>query len=183
MDVLFIKGSARDDSVTSKLAGIAAGAMPDANVTVMRPYEMNIRHCTGCGSCTGSGVCVMDDDMHLIYRAVENSDIVIVSTPVYFSGPSSIIKQVIDRFHCVWVAGRTGTKKRTAALIAAGGRGSPIFSNTVSIAKAFAATIGAEWAGELTVCGTDSMGDIPEDTVREAYSFGPRIVQRHLGRV
>jgi multimeric flavodoxin WrbA len=179
MDVLFITGSARDDGITAKLCSIVASAMPSSNVVVIRPHEMDVRHCNGCGYCAATGRCVIKDDMHRIYQAVEDSDIVIISTPVYFSGPSSIMKQVIDRFQCVWSAGKEKAKDRTAALIVAGGDPSPIFSNTVSIAKAFAATIGAKWAGELKVSGTDGMNEIPEDLSREARSFGSQIALKH----
>ncbi|MDR0791528.1 MAG: hypothetical protein LBE47_03205, partial [Methanomassiliicoccaceae archaeon] len=55
------------------------------------------------------------------------------------------------------------------------GSPSPVFSNTISIAKAFAMTVGAEWLGELTIRGTDSMTEVPEELFREAYSFGSRI--------
>jgi hypothetical protein len=34
----------------------------------------------------------------------------------------------------------------------------------------------------LKVSGTDGMTDIPEDIVREAYSFGSRTVSKHHGR-
>ena len=179
MNVLFIKGSARDDGITAKLCELAASAMPSAKISMMSPHKMDIQHCTGCGSCKRSGKCIIKDDMRKIYKAVEENDVIIISTPVYFSGPSSIIKQVIDRFQCVWVSGKGKPRNKTAALIAAGGDKSPIFSNTISITKAFAMTIGAEWAGELKVSGTDGMAELSDDIVKEACSFGSKIARKH----
>jgi multimeric flavodoxin WrbA len=180
MNVLFITGSARQNGITAKLSNIAASAMPDADVTVIRPHGMYIGHCKGCGSCARSGKCSINDDMNLIYQAVADADIVIIATPIYFSGPSSIIKQVIDRFQCVWASGAgIAGKKRTAALIAAGGDPVPIFGNAVSIAKAFAKTIGAEWAGELTVSNTDGMIEIPDAITNETRSFAQKIISKH----
>ncbi|MDR0198830.1 MAG: flavodoxin family protein [Methanomassiliicoccaceae archaeon] len=181
MNVLFITGSAREGGITAKLCDIVASAMPGADITFVRPHEMDIRHCSGCGSCAASGKCTIGDDMHRIYQMVAASDIVILATPIYFSGPSSIMKQVIDRFQCVWATGKGKRKDRTAALIAAGGDAAPIFSNAVSIAKAFAVTIGARWAGELKASGTDGMKEIPEDLAREARSFGSDIASKHPG--
>ena len=177
MKILFITGSARKNSITAELCGIAASAIPDADVTYIRPDGMRIEHCTGCGICSSAERCVVSDDMHIIYDAVEKNEVIVLATPVYFSGPSSIMKQVIDRFQCLWV--RRRTKNRFAALIAAGGHERPVFSNTVSIAKAFAASIGAEWLGELTVSGTDNIRDIPESLFREAYSFGSAIAAKY----
>jgi multimeric flavodoxin WrbA len=118
--------------------------------------------------------------MHKIYDAVEKNDIIILATPIYFSGPSSILKQVIDRFQCVWTVSKGKKRGKTAALIAAGGSPSPVFANTISIAKAFAMTVGAEWSGELTISGTDGIKEIPEEMFREAYSFGSRTAVSRL---
>jgi len=181
MNVLFITGSARDNGITAKLCSIVASAMPDANIFFARPHRMDIEHCTGCGSCAASGKCVMNDDMNEIYKAAEKADIIVLATPIYFSGPSSMMKQVIDRFQCIWNAGKGRTKSKTAALIAAGGDPVPIFQNTVSIAKAFAATVGAEWAGELRVSDTDGMKEIPEHIAAEARRFASAIVSKHSG--
>jgi len=182
MNVLFITGSARSNGITAKLCDIAASAMPGADVTVIRAHESDIKHCTGCGSCAASGKCVIKDDMGKIYRAADNADVIVLATPIYFSGPSSIMKQVIDRFQCVWSAGKGKKKKgKNVALIAAGGDPVPVFQNTISIAKAFASTVGAEWAGELKVSDTDGMKEIPENVIREAQRFGSDIVKKYSG--
>jgi len=173
MKVLFITGSGRTESVTTKLCEMTASAMPGAETTIIRPHMMRVAHCTGCGECS-SGECVADDDMHRIYSEVERSDIIILATPVYFSGPSSIMKQVIDRFQCVWSKG-VGDRDKAVALIAAGGHSAPVFSNTISIAKAFAATIGARWAGELTLCGTDYTGSA-NDLAERTKAFASEVI-------
>jgi multimeric flavodoxin WrbA len=182
MNVLFIVGSARKDSISAKLCEAAASSMPDAKITFMRPHDMKIEHCVGCGRCASSGICVKEDDMRIIYDAVDSNDVIILATPVYFSGPSSIIKQAIDRFQCVWVRPKNGTKDKLVGLIAVGGARSPIFTNTVSIAKALAMTVDAEWAGELTVSDTDGTREVTDDMVRGACSFGSHIFSKYLER-
>ena len=182
MNVLFITGSARSNGITAKLCDTVADAMPDANVTVMRAHELDIKHCTGCSSCAASGKCAINDDMGRIYSTADNADIIVLATPVYFSGPSSIMKQIIDRFQCVWAAGKGKKRKgKSVALIVAGGDPVPVFQNTISIAKAFASTVGAEWAGELKVSDTDGMKEIPENVIREAQRFGSDIVKKYSG--
>jgi multimeric flavodoxin WrbA len=183
MNILFITGSARSDSITAKLCDIAASAMSDSNITFMKLHGMRIEHCNGCDSCSPSGICVIRDDMHNIYEAVVKNDVIVIATPIYFSGPSSMMKQMIDRFHCVWIADKGKKKGKKAALITAAGSPSPVLSGTVSIAKAFAMTVGAEWIGELAVNGTDGMTDIPENIFKEAYSFGSRIVLAYSEKV
>ncbi|MCL2607933.1 MAG: flavodoxin family protein [Methanomassiliicoccaceae archaeon] len=183
MDVLFIAGSARDDGMTSRLCDMVGSsisdAAPNAKLMFIRLHEMDIKHCTACGSCSHSGRCVIDDDMHQVYKAVNDSDVIVLAVPIYFSGPSSIIKQAIDRFQCVWATGPR-KKSKAVALIAAGGGDSPVFSNTVSITKAFAITIGAEWIGELTVSGTDLLEGIPNDLKEKAQRLGSAVASRIL---
>ena len=181
MNVLFIAGSAREGSLTAKLCRIAASAMHDSHIEYIMPHEMHIGHCTGCGKCSAANNCVIEDDMHKIYSAVERNDVIILATPVYFSGPSSVIKQVIDRFQCFWVK-REGKKKRYAALITAGGGDAPVFSGVLSSAKAFAAAAGAEWIGELMVCGTDGITSVPEDLSERAHDFGSMIAAEYQER-
>lgn len=176
MNILFIVGSAKKDGITAKLCDIAASAMKNADVSLIYPIDMDIAHCTGCDLCSGSGKCVIDDDMDAIYKAVGGSDAIILATPIRFSGPSSIIKQVIDRFQCVWLASNDNSKRKVAGLIAAGGSPSPIFAATVSISKAFAATVGADWKYELKVGDTDSIIEIPEGLAAEARAFGESII-------
>lgn len=183
MNVLFITGSGRKDSITTRLSEIASSALPGAEISFIRPYGMHLEHCNGCGYCSSAGRCRIDDDMSIIYNAAERSDIVILATPVYFSGPSSMMKLIIDRFQCVWVNKSVKRKHRTAALITAGGQCEPVFSNTVSIAKAFAATVGAAWGGALTVRDTDGIGEIPEELCCGTVRFVQDLVRTHLGKV
>ena len=183
MKVLFITGSGRRDGVTSSLCGIVSSAMPDAEIMIMRLHTMNIFHCTGCGSCSDTGRCVIGDDMHKIYEAVDENDVIVLATPVYFSGPSSIMKQMIDRFQAVWARDRKNNdvknkKEKFAALISAGGQISPKFENIISISKAFASVIGAEWIGELLVGGTDGSKEVSKDAADDAYGFGRTIAER-----
>jgi len=183
MNVLFIIGSAKKDGITAKLCDLASLSMKNENVSFLYPIDMDISHCTGCNSCSTSGKCVIDDDMDAIYKAVDDSDAVILATPVHFSGPSSILKQVIDRFQCIWLTDKGKAKDKVAGLIVNGGSPSPIFSNTVSIAKAFANTVGAEWIAELKVGDTDNITDVPEELTAEAREFGERIIAAASGIV
>ncbi|MDR2866379.1 MAG: flavodoxin family protein [Methanomassiliicoccaceae archaeon] len=181
MNVLFIVGSARKESITMELCKAAASSIYDAEVKFIRPHEMHIDHCTGCRKCR-DGACVIDDDMSAIHDAAEKSDMIIFATPVYFSGPTSIIKQVADRFQSIWEQnGYKGTKSRTAALICVGGRDRPVFSGVIPVFKALAMTIGAAWAGELTIGGTDKMKELPDRILEEAQKFGDAVSRAHRG--
>jgi len=171
MDALILVGSARKSGSTSILCSKAADALTASgvNVRIMYPYDMDINHCTNCNTCQDLRRCVMDDGMSDIYRAVICSEILLLGTPVHFSGISSILKQVVDRFQCAWH--NPLKHKRIVGVIADGGTADPYFNNIISEMRAFSNTINGKWAGSVTVRETD-IGGLNEINFRDAYNFG-----------
>lgn len=69
----------------------------ELKATCYEASKVNIKNCTGCGNCFANGRCVLTDDMQIIKKAMENSDIIILATPVYFHQVSGSTKTFIDR--------------------------------------------------------------------------------------
>ncbi len=161
MKALIVCGSGNPEGFTEAMCQGAERALRSEGweVCTVRPYGMDIRHCSGCSGCRGSGRCVVRDDMDTVYGLFGESDLLILATPVHFSGPSSILKAVVDRFNPCWYG--KGDHPRACAALMCGGGENPVFGNTVSMMKALSATAGMEWAGELCLGGTDS-GDKAE---------------------
>jgi len=133
---------------------------------ILFPIEMNIAHCTGCGSCSEGGVCNICDDMDIFYKAFMKSDMLVLATPIHFSGPSSVIKAVIDRFQPIWF--KKGEHPSFAAALLSGGGVSPNYKNTISIFKAFSITAEMKWLGHLEISDTDKNGS---QDVANSFSF------------
>ncbi|MCL2149230.1 MAG: flavodoxin family protein, partial [Methanomassiliicoccaceae archaeon] len=146
MRALVVCGS-RDGGFTSEMCRSFAEGLASRGVAsgVIFPIDMDIRHCTGCGLCSADGECVIADGMGEVYEAFRGSDLLALASPTRFSGPSSAIKTVIDRFQPAWFKDR-GHPGSAVGLLS-GGSPSPRFSNTVSVFKALAATTGMEWLG------------------------------------
>ncbi len=136
-------------------------------VEVVYPINMDISHCTGCGSCENGRGCVIDDDMSRIYDSFETSDIVIMCTPIHYSGPSSVMKTVIDRFQTLWPRGSAGP--RYMACMMCGGDAEPEFRGAMYVFKALAITAGSKWLGDLSISGTDSKS--PSEIREECRGF------------
>ncbi len=103
--ILAIYGSPRRNGNTDQLMEeMLAGISRDGGVEISRVYvsEMNIQPCNGCSKCENTGVCDLVDDMQDIYPLLEESKIIIVSSPVYFYGLTSQLKALIDRTHVFW---------------------------------------------------------------------------------
>jgi multimeric flavodoxin WrbA len=132
---------------------------------------MDVGHCTGCDRCSEEGICWISDDMAVFYKGFRYSDLLVLATPTHFSGPSSAIKTVIDRFQPIWFKKRKHPKYAVALL--SGGGASPNFDNTLSIFKAFSATAGMNWLGHLGIPDTDRM-EI-SDVSAMSFDYGKEI--------
>ncbi len=59
---------------------------------------LSIRECDGCHVCWHGKGCAKHDDMHELYPRIAESDAVVFGTPVYWYGPTALMKAFIDRF-------------------------------------------------------------------------------------
>jgi len=126
--------------------------------------ELNIGHCRGCNACQkNGGECVIIDDMVSIYESINHCDITVMATPIYFSGPSSYMKQMIDRCQCIWMRESEMRTDSLGIMIAVSGQKEANFKNTASIIKSFFKTIGSVWAGDLIFPGYDECGELEAD--------------------
>jgi multimeric flavodoxin WrbA len=166
MHVLIVCGSADPEGTTASMCQVAEDAVRECGSVpeIVFPGGMRIGHCTGCEGCRG-GECVIDDDMRAVSEAFERSDLVILASPIHFSGPSSLIKTVMDRFQFYWCSGRIHGGRIAAMLC--GGSPEPRFHCAVYIMRAFSITLGMEWCGHLEASHTDGKGFVlPEDEIR-----------------
>ena len=59
--------------------------------------DKNIGYCTGCGECYLTHKCVQDDDMTQLLDKMIDSDVIVLSTPIYFYSMDAQLKTLIDR--------------------------------------------------------------------------------------
>ncbi|MCK9323659.1 MAG: flavodoxin family protein [Candidatus Methanomethylophilaceae archaeon] len=175
MKALIICGSGNKDGFTAEMCRAIAEGMQskDIDSEIIYPLDFNIAHCTGCQLCDTFGKCVLKDDMFQIYERFEDADLLILATPIRFSGPTSIIKMVIDRFQPYWF--NKGKHPKYVAGLMCGGSTEPKFSNTMSIFKAFGITTEMQWVGELKISDTDSIKI--EDVSNLSYDFGKELAR------
>jgi multimeric flavodoxin WrbA len=98
--ILTVVGSPRQGGNTEILVTkIAEGAQAaGAGVETVSLGELQIRECDGCHACWRGRPCSKKDDMCLLYPKIGASDTVVFGTPVYWYGPTALMKAFIDRF-------------------------------------------------------------------------------------
>ena len=74
------------------------GAEENGN-TIEKIYLSNnkIENCRGCLACQKIGHCVIKDDMTEILTKMQDADVVVFATPVYFYGMCGAMKTFLDR--------------------------------------------------------------------------------------
>ena len=102
--VLILMGSPRKHGNTAKLAAeFAKGARESgAEVTEITLKDKSFGDCLGCCACQNNGGrCVQKDDMQEIYAAMQENDVIVLASPVYFYTWTSLMKRAIDRTFAV----------------------------------------------------------------------------------
>ncbi len=99
---------------------ILDGAM-GLSTNIINYYNLNsARSFTGCNACEGckkSGKCVLNDGLTGVLEDIVHADVVIISTPVYFFGPSAQLKALIDRMYSFCVQGDKNPLKGKKAIL------------------------------------------------------------------
>ncbi len=83
-------------------------------VTLLHVKDYSLRPCTGCESCFHTGKCVIRDDMHIFYEAIDAADILVLASPLYFYSVTSDLKLVMDRAQPYWE--RTQRQRNTEGM-------------------------------------------------------------------
>ena len=125
--------------------------------------KLKINHCMGCNKCNvGDFECVYKDDMDYVNKSIEEADLVILATPIYFNSMTSIMKVMIDRCQRLYnmkVNNNIVFKEKKGIVIAtAGSRNSKSFEALENISKYFFLSINAKVVKRLFIDSMDDKG-------------------------
>lgn len=119
-------GSPRADGRCARYATDLAAR--EANAQLLSVAGLRIAGCTGCEACRAWAPeirCAFDDDMGIVYRALSEARCVTVAAPLYFAGPPSQLKALLDRLQPHFWAETRKLPKRPARLVVFGEGGDP----------------------------------------------------------
>lgn len=99
LKALGILGSPRKYGNASKMLDAALGELENKGFETEKVYlqSKKINYCIGCGTCLAKGKCVQRDDMDELKTVVEESDVIILASPVYYLNVTAQMKTFIDR--------------------------------------------------------------------------------------
>ena len=101
MKILALKGSPRGRGNSTIMMNnfISGFEESGADINIFGPDDLDIYPCRGCLRCNILKRCsVRGDDWQELSELILNSDIIAISSPVYFFNFPSDLKRIIDRF-------------------------------------------------------------------------------------
>jgi multimeric flavodoxin WrbA len=79
---------------------ILSGASDNgADTQMFNLADMDITPCTGCKTCKKNGICILDDDMQKLYDEIQNSDAIVLGSPIYMWQVTAQTKAFVDRLY------------------------------------------------------------------------------------
>ena len=121
MDILILNGSPREQGNTvTMIEAFSEGAKKNGHkITVVDVCKKNIAGCLGCEHChtKGEGVCIQQDDMKEIYKALESAEMLVVASPIYYFGYTGQLQCAIHRTYAI---GKPKKLEKTMLILSSG---------------------------------------------------------------
>lgn len=100
-NILIVNSSFLKGSNSEALAlQFAKGAIERGhNVKTINLKDLDLKFCIGCLACQKKGKCVLKDGINDLLPIVQNADILVFATPVYYYCMSGQLKTFLDRLN------------------------------------------------------------------------------------
>ena len=101
--ILVVQGGGRPNGNTAQLVNAFIKGVKDAGneAEVVSLNRLKVNGCLGCNACRYNKPCVQKDDFADIVAKMEEADMVVFASPLYFWTISARLKAFIERFYCI----------------------------------------------------------------------------------
>ena len=179
-NILVITGSPRKDGNTDLLAkAFIEGAEKSGNkVMLFDAGKAKISGCVACNTCFTKGkACSFNDDFDKLAPMLENADMVVFCTPLYWFTFSAQLKAAIDRMYSFQFGKKELKVKEAILMVCAGTDDLNEFAGIVSDYNLITHYLGWKNREILKVADVNEVGDIKNtDALEKAKKIGESIV-------
>jgi multimeric flavodoxin WrbA len=179
--VLVIKGSPRENGNSSILADKAGDGARAAGAEVesFSLHRMDIRPCDACDTCQETGVCVLKDDMQLLYPKLQHAEAIIIASPIYWFTMSAQTKLFIDRWYALESTKGNALRGKQFGILLTYGDSDPYKSGAINAIRTFQDMlryIGGNITGMVYGTAMD-IGDVQKqpELIEQAYNLGKKL--------
>ena len=168
MNIVVLMGSPKPTGNTASLVhDFQEGAESVGHeVNVIQVGTMNIHGCTGCDYCKklGHGKCAINDDMQMVYDMLEDADMIVFASPVYYFGFSGQLQSMISRVYAI-----DKPHKATKYAMILTSYSKNVYDAIIAQYNQIVKYSDGESLGIITAFGDERKS---EDKENEAYEFG-----------
>jgi multimeric flavodoxin WrbA len=177
-NILILTGSPRKRGNSDQMAeALKKGAeLAGHQVTIFRSADHQIDGCVACEGCWSKGKpCVFTDDFDHLYPFLEEADVIVYATPLYWFSFPVQLKSAIDKMYAY--AGKRSPqplKISECVLMVVGGDDDPvIFDGIIGSYRAIAHYMNWQDRGILAYPGVHAIDDIHQtDALIRAHQLG-----------
>lgn len=175
--VFIVSSTLRKNGNSEILAeAFAKGAREAGNEVVKIDLrEKELKFCTGCMYCADGKKCVLDDFVNGIYDEVQNSDVLVFATPVYYYSVSGQLKTFLDRLNPLYA--RKNRFKKVYLLASSADDDKSAMDGAITAVKGWTDCFdGVSLGGVVYGTGVEKAGEInATKAVSEAYETGKNV--------
>lgn len=179
-NILVLTGSPRKNGNSDKLAdAFIAGAQQAGHTTVkFTTADKHIKGCIDFQTCFSRGsACSVPDDFAELAPLLEQADMIVFATPLYWFSFPVQLKAAIDKFYSFYIGKRPLKVKECALLVCGGGTELRVFDGIVTSYKLIADFLSWRDSGVIMVPGLHGKDEILEtDGLQRAETLGKNIV-------
>jgi multimeric flavodoxin WrbA len=182
--VLVFKGSPREQGNSSILASeaVEGARKAGAQVESFTLHRMDIRPCDACDTCQETGVCVLKDDMQLLYPKLQQADGIIIASPIYWFTFNAQTKLFIDRWYALESPQGNALRGKQFGLLLTYGDSDPFLSGAINAIRTFQDMlryIGGNLTGIVYGTATD-IGDVQKQPklLQRAFRLGEKLASQ-----
>ncbi len=181
--VLGVVGSPRRNGNTETLVDEVLAGAEEAGAFTEKVIlnELDISPCQACNTCQKTGECIQRDDMPKLLEKMEQSQIWVLGTPVYWWGPTAQFKAFLDRWYS---AQQVTFEGRYAILTISLGGGASFARHTVGMLTDVMNYLGIKLVATVIAPGATRLGAVRDrtDVMAAAHRAGREAVEMSLKR-
>lgn len=178
-NILVLTGSPRKDGNTDKLAdAFISGARQAGHTTVRyRAADKSIKGCIDCQSCFKKGTaCSVPDDFVELASLIEQADMIVLATPMYWFSFPTQLKAAIDKFYAYLISQKTLKINECALLVSGGVDDESKFEAIIKSYQLIAEFMKWQDSGIVVVPGLHAKDDVLKtDGLKRAEALGKSI--------
>ena len=168
MKILVLNGSPRPQGDTAKMVAVFRETAKSAghDVAIINVCRKNIKGCLACEYCHTKAFrqCVQKDDMQKIYPALDEAEMIVLASPIYYHGLSGQLQCVINR---IYAQGYPKKLKKAMLLLSSGDKG--VYDGAIfTYRNSFLEFLHLEDMGIYTAAGDENKAEELLNQLREA---------------